>query len=86
MTGLTDELVDDLLAGAAQLAVEMVGMPEDQMTAALFDVQQDLRASLSIQLGARVAAIVVRAFGRAVIDSRAQLQVAGFHDYGRTLQ
>jgi hypothetical protein len=86
MSGLTDELVNDLVAGAAELGAELVGLSEDHVNATLTEVQQNLCDLLSPQLGKKVAEIVVRAFGRAVKGHRAELQAAGFHHYGDALQ
>jgi hypothetical protein len=86
MTGLPAEMVDDLVSGAAELAAEMVGWPEDHIAAALADVQENLCASLSEDLGTKVARIIATAFARTVVRHRADLQVAGVRDYGSKLQ
>jgi hypothetical protein len=79
-------MADELVAGAAEMAFKMLGWPEDDMTAALAQVQEELRASLARQLGEKIASIIARAFVRTVTRHRSELQTAGFHSYGDNVQ
>jgi hypothetical protein len=52
---MNDEMIDELVTTAAQLAVLFAGEPHEQTLAALYDVCGTPEAELSMSLGVEVA-------------------------------
>jgi hypothetical protein len=54
---MTDEFINDMVESAGNLGQFFVGVPEEEMIAALYDLEADLEAQLQ-PLGADVAALL----------------------------
>jgi hypothetical protein len=71
---MTDEFIQDTVEAAAGLAAFFVGVPEDAMVAALYDLEANLEASLQ-PFGADVASLIAETFCATVILRRRESQL-----------
>jgi hypothetical protein len=71
---MTDELIADLVAGAANMALLFVGVPHQEMLVALFSIRKTIREQLSAMLGAEVATLVSEALVATVIRRRSEIE------------
>jgi hypothetical protein len=69
-------LIDSLIALAAGLAIEFVGVPHEQMLVALYDVRERLKRELAA-LGTETATLAAEALVHAVSEQKALLEAAG---------
>jgi hypothetical protein len=72
---MTQELIDSLIALAAGLAIEFVGVPREQMLVALYDVRARLTRELSA-LGPDAATLAAEALVYAVAEQKSLLEAA----------
>jgi hypothetical protein len=74
--GIDDEWIAEMVATAGCLGQRFVGVPEEEMVAALYDIEADLENGLQ-QLGAAVAAEISESFVATVIRVRRELEAGG---------
>jgi hypothetical protein len=83
---LSDGFIAGLVTAAADLALTLVGVPDEEMLASLFDTRENLKADLTDQLGADAAKIAAEAFVATVARCKREMEiVAGLQNYGSTL-
>jgi hypothetical protein len=73
---MTDEFIEDMVEPAANLGSFFVGVPEDEMVAALCDMEADLENALQ-PFGADVAATIAEIFCATIIRRRREIEAAG---------
>jgi hypothetical protein len=71
---MTPELIDSLVAAAADMALAFVDLPEDQMLILLWHTRKQLTFALSETLGTHVATLAAEAFVATVMRRRAAIE------------
>ena len=74
MAELTDEWIAEMVATAGCLGQRFVGVPEEEMIAALYQIEADFENELQ-SLGADAAATIAESFVATVIRVRRELEV-----------
>jgi hypothetical protein len=73
---MTDQFIQDMVESAGNLGLFYVGVPEEEMVAALYDMEADLENALQ-PFGADVAATIAETFCATVIRRRRELEACG---------
>jgi hypothetical protein len=74
---MTPEFIDRCVASASELALFFTGVPENEMTAALYQVRANIEAELAGMFAPDVAAAIATAFVTAVAGRRREIEAAG---------
>ena len=73
---MSDQFIEDCLTAAASLGLFYIGVPDEEMIAALYDIEANLEDRLQ-PFGADVAALISEAFCATVIRRRRELEAGG---------
>jgi hypothetical protein len=71
---MDDALIAELVSEAGATAMAFVGMPEQQMLAALYDIREAMKVRLAPILPVDVATLAAEAFVFAIAKCRAALE------------
>jgi hypothetical protein len=71
---MTDDMVNQLVAAAANIALLFVGVPHEIMLARLYDLREQVQAQFSAMLGPDYARFVAELFVTAVAGHKAEIE------------
>jgi hypothetical protein len=74
---MSDQFIADMVESAGNLGQFFVGVPEEEMVAALYDIEADLENGLRRLLGADISALVAESFVVTIIRRRREIEAAG---------